>query len=63
MLEKVKCLAITLGHEDFDPSPSWLHRLKLRHNIKFIMVSGERAAADHTGAQDWIDNVLHGLIE
>ena len=41
---------------------SWLGRLKIRHNIKFIQVSGERAATDQVGADDWIKNVLPEVI-
>ena len=63
MLEKAKQLAITLGHQDFEPAHGWLERLKSRHNIKFIKVEGERAAADQAGAKNWINNVLPGLIE
>jgi hypothetical protein len=63
MLEKAKQLSITLGHQDFEPSHGWLERLKLRHNIKFIKISGERAAADQAGAENWINNVLPAVIE
>ncbi len=63
MLEKAKQLAMTLWHQDFEPSHGWLERLKSRHNIKFIKVSGERAAADQAGAENWINNVLPGVIE
>lgn len=63
MLEKARQLAIMLGHEDFEPSPGWLDRLKIKHNIKFVKVSGERAAADHTGAENWIENVLPAVID
>ncbi len=61
MLEKAKQLAITLGHQDFEPSHGWLERLKSRHNIKFIKVSDERAAADQAGVKNWINNVLPGV--
>ena len=63
MLEKAKQLAMTLGHQDFEPSHGWLERLKSRHIIKFIKVSGERGAADRVGAENWIKNVLPGLTE
>jgi len=38
MMEKAKQLAITLEHQDFEPSHGWLERLKSRHNIKFMGV-------------------------
>ena len=38
MMEKAKQLAITLEHQDFEPSHGWLERLKSRHNIKLIKV-------------------------
>lgn len=63
MLEKAKQLSSTLGYDDFDPSHGWLERLKVRHNIKFMKVSGEKAAADHDGAEKWVKNVLPGIIE
>lgn len=63
MLEKAKQLAANLGHEEFEPSNGWLERLKVRHNIKFIKVSGEKAAADHNGAEHWIKNILPGMLE
>ncbi|CAF3992847.1 unnamed protein product [Rotaria magnacalcarata] len=63
MMEKAKQLAITLEHQDFEPSYGWLERLKSRHNIKFIKISDEQAAADHAGAEYWINNVLPGVIE
>ena len=63
MLEKAKQLAVTLWHQDFEPSHGWLERLKLRHSIKFIKVSGEQATGNQVGAENWIKNVLPGLIE
>lgn len=63
MLEKAKELAGSLGYNDFEPTHGWLERLKTRQNIKFIKVSGERAAADHTAAENWIANVLPEIIK
>ncbi|CAF1455089.1 unnamed protein product [Adineta ricciae] len=63
MMEKAKQLAITLEHQELKPSHGWLERLKSRHSIKFIKVSGEQASADQAGAKNWIDNVLLGVIE
>jgi hypothetical protein len=63
MMEKARQLAITLEHQDFEPSHGWLERLKARHNIKFIKVSGEQVSADKAGAENWINNVLPGMIE
>jgi hypothetical protein len=63
MMEKARQLAITLEHQDFEPSHGWLERLKARHNIKFIKVSGEQVSADKAGAENWINNVLSGMIE
>ncbi|CAF1647808.1 unnamed protein product [Rotaria magnacalcarata] len=63
MLDKAKQLSITLGHQDFEPSRGWLEGFKSHHNIKFIKVSGERAAADQAGAENWINNVLPVVIE
>lgn len=63
MMEKAKQLALELGFDDFDPSPSWLERLKKRHNIKKLAVSGEKAAADHTGATEWITNIYPSIVK
>ena len=63
MLEKAKQLAMTLGHQDFEPSHGWLERLKSRHSIKFMKVSSKRGAAGRVGAENWIKNVLPGLTE
>src|SRR5687768_994131 len=54
---------IMLGHNDYEPSPSWLERLKQWHNIKFMKVSGERASADHDSAEEWISNVFPDLVD
>lgn len=63
MLEKAKQLALELGHEDFDPDRNWLDRLKKRHNIKKLTVSGEKAAADHVGAREWIENIYPSIVK
>ncbi|CAF1493516.1 unnamed protein product [Adineta ricciae] len=51
MMGKAKQLAVTREHQESEPSHDWLERLKSRHNIKFIKVSGEQASADQAGAK------------
>lgn len=63
MMEKAKQLATGLGYESFNPTNGWLERLKNRHNIKFMKISGERAAADQVAAENWIQNVLPKEID
>jgi len=63
MMEKAQQLAVMLGRTSFVPTNGWLERLKIRYNITFMKIGGERAAADHTGAENWITNVLPTLIE
>lgn len=63
LVEKANQLATTLEYENFEPSNGWLERWKNRHNIRFFKLHGEKAAADHESAENWINNTFSGLIE
>lgn len=62
LLNKAKELAIKLN-SDFEPNNGWLWRWQKRENIKFKKMHGEANASDHTSADDFIKNILPGIIE
>lgn len=47
---------------DFDPNAGWLTRWKSKENVTFNRLQGECAAANLTGAEEWIANVLLDLL-
>ena len=63
VLEKAAQFAVSLGVDNFSASGGWLERFKLRHNITFARIHGEKADADFMGGDEWITNVLPNEIE
>ncbi|XP_003738250.1 tigger transposable element-derived protein 6-like [Galendromus occidentalis] len=61
--EKAEEIATELGHYSFSATNGWVHRFKKRHNIRYFKVNGERAAADHESANEWMDHVYPAIIE
>ncbi|KAI8480590.1 Tigger transposable element-derived protein 3 [Branchiostoma belcheri] len=61
--EKAKSLAESMGDPDFNPSEGWLGRWKERHNISFRRAHGEKKDADTSAAEDWLRDVLPGILQ
>lgn len=62
IMEEAKKFAVKLEIPDFEPSNGWLGRWKAKENISFQKFHGEKAAADQSGAAEWIRNVLPALL-
>jgi len=61
--EKAKFFAAKLGIVQFEASNGWLTKFNARHGISHKAICGESAAVDTVLADDWMKNVLPGLIE
>ncbi|XP_050064482.1 tigger transposable element-derived protein 4-like [Aphis gossypii] len=60
--EKAKEFAQELGLE-FHGSSGWLHKFKMRNGIISKIISGESAAVSETDCNDYVTNILPGLIQ
>lgn len=63
LLEQAKKFAQILNVDNFEPNTGWLHRWKIRENINFHRLVGEKNDADQTGAQEWCSTVLPTLLK
>lgn len=61
-LDQAKKFAIQLN-VDFQPNPGWLSRWKMKNNIQFYRIQGEKLAADEPSASYWITHVLPEFLE
>ena len=48
---------------DFEPTESWIRRMKKRNNISYKKAHGEKLSADAPAAKHFIDNDLPKLLE
>jgi Tc5 transposase DNA-binding domain/CENP-B N-terminal DNA-binding domain len=60
---KAKLYAVALGIDGFEASSGWLTKFTARHGISFKSICGESKAVDLESANDWIENILPGLLE
>jgi len=60
--EKAKEFAQELGLE-FHGSSGWLHKFKMRNGIISKIISGESAAVSEPDCDDYVTNILPGLIQ
>jgi hypothetical protein len=63
LMAKANEIAKELGHAEFDATTGWLNRWKVRNQIVYKRLHGEKNSADVLGAQEWIDNKLPTLLE
>lgn len=63
LVEKALVFASQLKHDDFVCSNGWLARFKARHGITTRSISGEGAAADVDGAEQWQNGQLRHILE
>ena len=62
LAEKSEALAKLMKKDDFKATDGWLSRWKKRQNIGFKRLHGESKDADTTAADNWVSNVLPGLL-
>ena len=62
LAEKSEALAKLMKKDDFKATDGWLSRWKKRQNIGFKPLHGESKDADTTAADNWVSNVLPGLL-
>ena len=62
ILTKAKMLATQMGL-DFEPSESWVRRMKKRNNISYKKAHGEKLSADAPAAKQFVDDELPKLLE
>lgn len=61
--EKAKSYATDLGYENFHASPGWLRNFKKRNGLSSKVMSGESASVPEEDCQNYINDVLPGLLE
>ena len=61
--EKAEELSKKLGNHGFKASDGWLSRWKVRHNIIFKKVHGEKGSADNVSAKEWKSNKIAALLD
>lgn len=49
--------------EQFNVSKGWLHRWKLRHGVRLVIISGEKLSADNSTAQDFVKKFERLVID
>nr|XP_006010436.1 PREDICTED: tigger transposable element-derived protein 6-like [Latimeria chalumnae] len=59
---KANKLAKELGLESFEASSGFLFHWKVRHNLVYKNLCGEKADSDKTFADSWTEEVLPGLV-
>jgi hypothetical protein len=60
---KAASFAEMMGIEGFKASEGWLYRLKVDEKISFKRFCGEALGSDKDGGNEWVQNVLPGIIE
>lgn len=60
---KAEYFATLLKVDDFRATNGWLDRFKIRNDITFKLIVGEKADAPMEVANDWIENKLPNLIQ
>ncbi|XP_019624404.1 PREDICTED: tigger transposable element-derived protein 6-like [Branchiostoma belcheri] len=63
LMEKARQLAESLGDENFKPTDGWLGRWKQRNGIAFKRGHGEKKDADTQSAENWVRDVLPGILQ
>jgi len=56
--EKAKFFATKLGHKQFKASQGWLSNWKIRNNVVFRKICGEKASVDQSICSDWLVKYL-----
>ena len=62
ILAKAKSLAVQMGL-DFEPTESWVRRMKKRNNISYKKAHGEKLSADAPAAKQFVEDDLPKLLE
>lgn len=45
--------------EQFNASEGWLHRWKLRHGVRHVIIAREKPSADANAAQDFVKKFVY----